>query len=193
MMYHRTLVLAVLLALAPCCPQGAEAGAPTDQLRREIDQLFRALQQPGSPGSAQADAILDGMFDWSRMAEVALRGHWAERTPAERAEFTQLFAGLFRRAYVSRAHVVDASKFQYLGDTTSGDTGLVRTKILTNRGSTISVDYVVRLEGAQRWVVEDVRVERVSLVDNYHTQFEMIIGRSSYAGLVNRLRTSVAR
>jgi ABC-type transporter MlaC component len=193
MTYHRTLLLAVFLVLAPCFPQGAHAGTATDQLRSEIDQLFRALQQPGSSGSAQADAILDGMFDWSRMAEVALRGHWAQRTPAERAEFTQLFAGLFRRAYVSRAHVVDASKFQYLGDTTNSDTGLVKTKILTNRGSTISVDYAVRLDGGQRWVVQDVQVERVSLVDNYHTQFETIIGRSSYAGLVNRLRTSVAR
>jgi ABC-type transporter MlaC component len=38
--------------------------------------------------------------------------------------------------------------------------------------------------------VRDVRVEQISLVDNYRTQFDSIIAKSSYAELVRRLEAS---
>ena len=72
------------------------------------------------------------------------------RTAAERTEFTGLFANLFARAYLSRIHLVDASGFQYVGDATAGDRSTVKTKVLTKRGSTIDVDYVVQATPARR-------------------------------------------
>ena len=82
MPYRRALVLAVLLALAPDLPNGAQAGEPTDQFRSEIDHLYRALQQPALSrnGEREARDVLDRMFDWTRMAEAAIRGH-ATRSP----------------------------------------------------------------------------------------------------------------
>jgi len=190
--YRCTLVIAVLFALAAGRPGAAQAGAPTDQLRSEIDQLYQSIQQPGgSPSSNGVSAeILDRMFDWPRMAQTVMGRHWPQRSAAERTEFTTLFAGIFRRAYVSRIHVVDGSKFQYLGDAIDGDRATVKTKILTRRGSTLDVDYAVRLADGQRWRVDDVKVDRVSLVDNYRTQFDTFLGRSSYEALTQKLRAN---
>ena len=184
------LVHVVLLALALGLLNPALAGEPTDQLRSEIDQLFRVLtQSPASKsGEREAAEIMDRMFDWARMSEATLRGHWRQRTPSERGEFTRLFTELFQRAYVSRINVVDASKFRYLGDTIDGNRAVVKTQVFTARGSAIDVDYAVRLADNGRWRVEDVLVERVSLVENYRTQFDAFIARSSYETLVTRLR-----
>jgi phospholipid transport system substrate-binding protein len=180
-----------MLALALVGVIEARAGEPTDQIRTQIEELYRVVSgTSGASAERDAAAILDRMFDWPRMAEAALRGHWRERTPAERTEFTQLFAGVFRRAYVSRIHLVDASKFEYLGDTIDRDRATVKTTILTKRGSPIKVDYVTRLGEGRRWRIDDVRVEGISLIDNYRTQFDSIIARSSYAGLVDRLRST---
>ncbi len=190
MTYRHALVLALLLVLAPARPEAAQAGEPTDQIRADIDRLYEAVRQPGpSPGGdREAAEVMDRMFDWRRMAEAVLGRHWQQRTAAERAEFTRLFGGLFRRAYLSRIHVVDASKFQYLGDTIDGDRATVKTTVFTNKGSALAVDYAVRLADGQRWRVHDVRVERVSLADNYRAQFDAFLARSSYAALVNKLR-----
>ena len=181
-----TLLLA--LAIVPV----AQAGEPTEQLRTDIGEVYKILQQPNASAAAQGEAaaILDQMFDWRQMAESALRRHWAQRTPSEQAEFTQLFAGLFRRAYLSRIHVIDASKFQYLGDTVRGNDATVKMKVFTPRGSGMDVDYSVYLDPQQRWRVRDVRVEQMSLVDSYRTQFDSIIAKSSYAELVKRLEAS---
>jgi len=188
-MWRRARVIAALLALVA---GHAQAGEPTDQLRTEIDQLYRSVQQPASARAADGTAveILDRLFDWTRMAKAVLRRHWDTRTVAERAEFTALFAGLFRRAYISRIHVVDASKFQYVGDEIDGDRATVKTKVSTKRGSTLDVDYAVRRADGRRWRVEDVQVDRISLIENYRTQFDAFLARQSYEALVQKLRTA---
>ncbi|HEY2991594.1 MAG TPA: ABC transporter substrate-binding protein [Methylomirabilota bacterium] len=188
--YRRTRLLAglILALLAPAV--GAGAGEPTEQLRADIDELYRLAAPVGQPG-APARAIVDRMFDWTTIAEASLRDHWRKRTAAERAEFTRLFADLFARAYTSRIHLVDAKSFRYVGDATAGDHSTVKTKVLTKRGSTIDVDYVMRATPGQRWHVQDVRVETISLVDNYRVQFDTIISKASYDELVKRLRAAV--
>ncbi len=180
--YRSALLLAVLL-LATLAP-AAGAGEATDQLKTDIDELYGSASTAGA-----ARLIVDRMFDWSAMSETALRGHWARRSPAERTEFTKLFSDLFARAYLSRIHLVDARQFQYLGDTTSGEQGTVKTKVFTKRGSALDVDYLVHSAAAgHRWLVRDVKVEGISLMDNYRVQFDTIIAKSSYEELVNRLR-----
>jgi phospholipid transport system substrate-binding protein len=185
----RSLALAVLLTLGLGLAPMAQAAEPTEQLRSQITQVYKILQTPSPSAAAQleAAAILDGMFDWRQMSENALRRHWAQRTQEEQEQFTRLFADLFRRAYLSRIHVIDASKFQYLGDTVRGKEGVVKMRVFTTRGSGIDVDYNVYLDDRQRWRVRDVRVEQISLVDNYRTQFDSIITKSSFAELVKRL------
>jgi phospholipid transport system substrate-binding protein len=170
--------------------QAAAAGEATDHLKAEIDALYRSVGPGDAQPTAATRAIVDRMFDWPAMAEASLGRHWRSRTPAERTQFTQLFADLFARAYVSRIHLVDARSFEYLGDTVTGDRSTVRTKVFTRRGSGLNVEYVVRATPGRRWLVQDVRVETISLVDNYRVQFDAVVARSSYADLVARLRAA---
>ena len=66
----------------------------------------------------------------------------------------------------------------------------VRTRLTTKQGSQLDVDYRMQQRGpAGRWLVYDVLIEGVSLVDNYRNQFNSVIQRSSYQELVRRLKT----
>ena len=165
------------------------AGKATDQLRAHIDQMYRAVAKTGSTseGHEAVRKVADQMFNWPAMARGALGQHWNERTPAEQAEFARLFGDVFERAYLSKIQLADAERFAYLGDTVEGDHTVVRTRITTNNGTVIPVNYRVQLAEGGDWRVYDLDIEGVSLVNNYRTQFNSIIGRSSYAELVNRL------
>lgn len=186
-------VVALPLLLAPV--DRAEAGEPTDQVQAAITELYRVLSPSAGAADRQRDAaaarIMDRLFDWKAMARSSLQQHWDARTPAEREEFTRLFADLFRQAYVARIFVVDASGFGYLGDRIAGDQATVDTRVTTTRGSLIAVTYVTRRSSDARWRVEDVRVEGMSLLENYRSQFSSVIARSGYASLVMRLRERV--
>jgi len=86
--------LAVSLLLLAATP--ASAG-PTDQLREYTDQVVKVLDDPSMARQDRRAAvrkIAHEAFDISETAQRVLARHWQARTPAEREEFTQLFADL---------------------------------------------------------------------------------------------------
>jgi phospholipid transport system substrate-binding protein len=45
--------------------------------------------------------------------------------------------------------------------------------------------------GAGDWKIYDVLIDHVSLVDNYRSQFDRVISRSSYKDLVQQMKQKV--
>lgn len=170
---------------------GARADAPTEALRQSVDQVIRVLEQPGDH-RAEVRKIANGIFDFQETAKRALGRHWAQRTPQEQKEFTQLFADLLEKSYLGKIELYHGEKVAWNGDTVNGDDATVRTKILTKQGTEIPVDYRMQQKDG-RWLVYDVNIEGVSLVANYRTQFNKIIQTESYGSLVEKLRAKDAQ
>ena len=179
----------------------AWAGAPTDQLRGRVDRVLRLLEDPQLKPEARAverrafiRAIVAEIFDFRELSQRALGPHWQGRTAGERDEFIQLFADLLERSYIDKIELYSgAERIQYTGEVLDGDqVATVRTRIVTKQGTEIPVDYRMRRGGADRWLVYDVAIEGVSLVANYRAQFNRIIQRSSYKGLVEQLTARLA-
>jgi phospholipid transport system substrate-binding protein len=145
------LVLAAILVVSPGLSPAALANSATDYIRVRIERIYDLLGSAGSAATpdrmAAARATLDEMFDWAEMGKQTLGQYWQERSPAERAEFVQLFATLFQRTYLSRIEVADRERFQYLGETSDGDAAIVKTVVVTQKGAQIPVDYVARRAG----------------------------------------------
>ncbi len=72
-----------------------------------------------------------------------------------------------------------------------GRVALVRTMVLAKDGTDVRFDYVMTKAGAN-WLVHDVVVDGVSLIENYRAQVAHVLRASSYAGLVARLRSEAA-
>ena len=78
-------------------------------------------------------------------------------------------------------------KVLYERETKDGDYATVRIKIVTRKNKDIPVEYRLKKEGND-WLIYDVSIEGVSLVNNYRTQFNSIITQSSYENLIKRLK-----
>jgi phospholipid transport system substrate-binding protein len=195
--FHPRVALAVVLALVVggLAVRPATAGAPTDQLKSQIDRVLKALDDPELKKEGRAKdrravvrRIANDIFDFGETARRSLGRHWQGRTPAERDEFVQLFSDLLERSYISKVELYGGEKIQYLGDTTETDQAKVQTKLVTKSGSDIPIEYRMHRKG-DRWLVYDVIIEGVSLVSNYRTQFNKIIQTSSYQELVKKMKT----
>jgi phospholipid transport system substrate-binding protein len=189
------LVLACSLLVAPLAAREADAGAPTDQLRSQVDRVLKLLEDPAlqAPDKARerraaVRKVADEIFDFGETARRALGRHWAARTPEERDEFVRLFGDLLERSYISKIELYGGEKIQYIGDRIDGETALVQSKLLTKNGSEVPIEYRM-LKKAERWLVYDVVIEGVSLVANYRTQFNKIIQTSSFQELVKKMKT----
>jgi phospholipid transport system substrate-binding protein len=192
----RALVLAVLLPCVLAGPQRAWAGAPTDQLRAQIDRAVKLLEDPELKREGrQRDRrlavrqVANDIFDFSETAKRSLARHWTPRTPAERDEFVSLFTDLLERSYISKIELYGGEKIQFVGESIEGDGAVVRTKLVTKQGTEIPIDYRMLRRGENKWLVYDVVIEGVSLISNYRTQFNKIITTSSYEELIKKMRT----
>lgn len=58
---------------------------------------------------------------------------------------------------------------------------------MSERDLPAAVEYRLLHKGGD-WKVYDIVIEGVSLVNNYRTQFNTIIAKDSYAGLVKQMR-----
>jgi phospholipid transport system substrate-binding protein len=168
------------------------AGAPTDQLRKQVDEVVRVLDDPALKGKTaeRRDAvrrIAGEVFDYNEMARRSLGTHWNARTPEERQEFVTLFSDLLDRAYFSKIDMYQGEKVRYGSETMDGDQATVKTAIVGKDGKEIPVDYRMHQSNG-RWAVYDVSIQGVSLVNNYRTQFNRVVTTESYESLLQRLR-----
>jgi phospholipid transport system substrate-binding protein len=188
----QALLLALVLSAVTASP--ATAGAPSDQLKAQIDRVLKTLDDPELKREGRARErraavrkIANDIFDFGETARRSLGRHWQPRTAAERDEFVQLFADLLERSYISKVELYGGEKIQYLGDTIDGHQAKAQTKLLTKGGSDIPIEYRMHRKG-DRWLVYDVIIEGVSLIANYRTQFNKIIQTASYQELVKKMK-----
>jgi phospholipid transport system substrate-binding protein len=186
----------VVCAQMVWAPASADAGAPTDQLRSSVDQMVKVLDDPALKADSRAQdrraAIrkeAQVVFDFGETAKRALGRHWQGLSEKDRQEFTGLFTDLIERAYISKIERYSGERIAYAGESVEGGLATVRTRFVTKQGTEIPVDYRMQQRG-DRWLVYDVMVEGVSLINNYRTQFDKIIQTSSYAELVRKMKAA---
>jgi phospholipid transport system substrate-binding protein len=177
------------------------AGTANDQLRTDVDEVFRILDDPTlkepahrSDRRAAIQNIIEATVDFREVARHALGRYWLERTPAEREEFIVLFTGLVERSYLSKLDLYAGDKLVYLGEHEEDDRTVVRTRVISSgpQGNESFVDFHMMRGVGDRWRVHDVVVDGASLTENYRTQFNTVLRRSSYSDLVKKIRSIAA-
>lgn len=173
------------------------AGEPTDVVRQITDQVLKILEDPQfqapnrhAERQERLHKIAEQVFDWQEMARRALAVHWRERTPQEQQEFVRLFRDLVEGTYINRleSSIQEKREIQYVGEQVDGSRAVVKTNVVTRRNQQVPIEY--RLQKADgRWLIYDVLVEGISLVNNYRSQFNRIITSSSYNDLVQKMKT----
>ena len=94
------------------------------------------------------------------------------------------------RTYLDQVEGYSGEKVQFVDEKVDGDYGVVEIRIITTRQTEIPVKYKIRKKGND-WFGYDIDIQGVSLINNYRTQFNSIIVRSSYEELIKRLKAKV--
>ena len=187
-------LVAGVFAVALSVAAPAAAGTPTEDLKRQTDQVLQVLRTPSLTPQARRAAVRDlalETFDLTETARRALGAHWQGRTPAQREEFVRVFRDLLEQTYVARIDEYGGERLEYISEKVDGDAAVVRAQIVTKSGASVPVESRLNQRGG-RWLVYDVLIENVSLVGNYRSQFDRIIRTSSFDDLVRRLKERAA-
>lgn len=190
----KILTLTLLLSLAGMVELALAGGPPTNAVKITVDEVIRLLADPAlkAPGQKQRRRQLikqavDRRFDYEEMAKRSLP-NWKRLSAAQRREFVDLFSTLLENSYAEKFERFSGEKVKFLGESRDGNRAEVRT-VLVRKNDRMPINY--RLLDKSQWLVYDVVIEGVSLVNNYRSQFTRVISESSYGDLVRRLKTKV--
>jgi len=175
------------------------AGEPTDQVRQSVDAVLEVLKdkelKKPEKEKIRRDKIreiVDRIFDFAEMSRRSLSVHWKKRTAEEQKEFVSLFSDLLEDTYRKKIEKYSDEKIIYTGESVAGGNAVVKTKVITKKETDVPLDYRLMKEES-KWKVYDVVIEGVSLVNNYRSQFNEILGSNPYGELVKRLKNKTLK
>ena len=165
------------------------AGAPSDQTRATIEKVLTILKDPAvkSERRERLRQVIYPSFDFAEMAKRSLGPHWQRRSSAEQQEFVKLFTDLVESSYVDAIDSYDGEKIVVANEKQDNELAEVNTKIVTKKGEEYRVDYRLH-QTSGSWKIYDAVIENVSLVNNYRSQFNRVIAKSSYEGLMSKMK-----
>jgi len=188
---------ALLAAALWVSPALSFAGPPTEQIRGTIDRAIEILKDPSLAAKGKKEERrgllrkeIEPAFDFPEMAKRSLGPNWRGRTPEERDRFVALFRELLENSYLGKIEAYEGEVIRYGKETVDGPYAEVKTLVVTRKGQEIPVDYRMLGDGG-KWRIYDVVIEGISLVNNYRSQFNSILQKSSFAEMMEKLGATV--
>jgi phospholipid transport system substrate-binding protein len=190
-MIIRKAPLLATLALALSLSFPAFAAEAENFVKGKHTELTELVSKAKSKDDEKKlDAAFDAVFDYDGLAKATLKDSWAQRTPAERAEFTAVLKDLVRNSYRRNIKKTLGYEVDYKGEQ-DGDAGKVVRTVAHNKSNAreepVSIDYVVhQVDG--KWQIYDIVTEGSSLIRNYRNQFRKVIEKKGFDELLKRMK-----
>jgi phospholipid transport system substrate-binding protein len=163
-----------------------------------IDKGLVVLKEPSLKGNDKVNErrqklweTISPIFNFEEMSKRALGQHWKKRNDEEKKEFVGLFTNILKDAYIGKTDAYSGEKVILMKERVDKEYATVQTKFILNTGSELVVDYNM-LNNSGEWKIYDVIIEGVSLVNNYRSQFNSILIKSTYNELVQRIKEKKA-
>jgi phospholipid transport system substrate-binding protein len=190
------LLPAIWLTTASAAPDTRTPEELVDQTATELaDRVER--DRAGLAADQQAlfalvDEVLLPVFDTQYAGRQVLGRHGRKATPAQRQEFIDAFYYFLLRSYSEnvlkfrkdQVRVLPPSSKQFRNQQRTA----VRTQMKLDDETTLAVDYSLR-NTPEGWRIFDVRIEGVSYVQTYRSQFDAEISSNGLDAVIERLKT----
>src|SRR3972149_9638300 len=175
------------------------AGDPGKLVMDTIDKGLVVLKEPSLKGNDKVNErrqklweTISHIFNFEEMSKRALGQHWKKRSDEEKKEFVGLFTNILKDAYIGKTDAYSGEKVVIISEKQDKNYATVQTRFITNTGTEISVDYNMH-NNPGRWTIYDVIIEGVSLVNNYRSQFNNILIKSSYKELIQKIKAKQSK
>ena len=181
------LILALAVNLLIWVPM-ARAEGPMEGVKGLIEEVQTILKN--HPQKSQRVDLVEkaaaSHLDFREMAKRSLESTWNGLNRGQQDEFVRVFSELLKAHYANHLDDFAKTRVDYQGETNKAEAGEVRILVIRPNDK-IPVNFRL-LHEPQGWMIYDMVIEGVSMVDNFRTQFAAMIQECSYGELVRCLK-----
>lgn len=192
-------LVGVVLLLCVIIPLPAFAGVPLDTVKVQVDKVLDVLRDPAlKPESAKTlrkdkiRAIAEKMFDFTELSKRTLAQNWSKFTPEQQKEFITLYRSLLEDSYADKILMYTDEKILFTKEISLTEKTVEVQSTVIRKTDEIPINYRVVLKDGV-WMVYDVVIEGVSLINNYRSQFREILVNKPPESLLETLRKKVKK
>jgi phospholipid transport system substrate-binding protein len=195
------LLLALVILSVLILNSGAFAAAsmnPMEQLQQSVNEILKILQseelkrpENNEERKQRILNVVNSMFDFRKMARSSLGQSWNTLTPEEKDTFVGLFTSLVEQRYIGKIDSYDNQKVVYKKERVKDGRAIIYTDII-DKDLEIPIDYRL-MENQGKWLIYDLKIENVSLMANYRRDFDSIIRKEKFSGLVEKITELVEK
>jgi phospholipid transport system substrate-binding protein len=191
----KKMVAVALFALSAASASANAEIAPDVLARSVTDEVMTIVRADKElqAGSAQrlaqlVEAKVLPHFNFTHMTQLALGRNWRQASPEQQKLLIDEFRALLVRTYTTalmqyREQTVD---YKPLRRAPTDTEVVVKSLIKQPAGQPVTIDYNMEKLG-ETWKVYDVRIEGISLVENYRSTFRSEIQKNGMDGLIKAL------
>jgi phospholipid transport system substrate-binding protein len=190
-------ILTIILCLIS--PLVVSAGVPLDTVKGNVDKVLDILRDPSLKSASSAKikkdrirAIADKMFDFAELSKRTLAVNWRKFTPEQQKEFVSLYKNLLADTYADKIVLYTDEKIAFTKEVPLTENTVEVQSTVIRKANEIPIYYRV-INVNNSWLVYDVVIEKVSLVNNYRSQFREILANKTPEALLETLRTKVGK
>lgn len=172
----------------------AYGGEPLELVKSATDRAVAILRdaklktpEKHNERVEQLKQVINPIFDYDEMARRTLAAHWRRRSASEQEEFIRLFRAFLEHVYADRIDLYEGERFVFGRETVEQDYAEVESKVIGRKGEESPVIYRLKRSDG-KWKIYDAVVENISLVNNYRSQFDRVISKSSFDELKKMLK-----
>ena len=169
----------------------SEQGDALLEMVKGRDQAIQDIVRSETKGEtieerAQLKKIIGESFDFQTFGQESLGREWANITEEERAGFVTVNRQLIEKNYADPKLYTKAEKIDYTGVEVEEAKAVVKTEVFYKRESSL-IDYKLHLVDS-KWLIYDMVIDDVSVARSNRSQFRKEIRKSSFAGLMDKLK-----
>ena len=194
----KVVLLLLLLVIFGAKGSALSKDGPMDQLQRSVGEILKILQsaelkvpEKNAVRKQLILSVVTEMFDFQEMAKSSLGKNWSSISTAEQDKFVDLFTRLVEQRYIGKIDAYNNQEVVYKKERVQGNKAIIYTDIV-DKDLEIPIDYRLK-EKQGKWLIYDLKIENVSLVANYRRDFDSIIRKEQFAGLVEKITKQIEK
>jgi phospholipid transport system substrate-binding protein len=185
--YFATLIICLV------APLSAFAGAALDTVKNHMDGMLDVMRVTTASDESAKKAkkekirrIADKMFDLEELSKRTLAQNWRKFDAGQQKEFIGLFKSLLADTYANRIFSYTNEKIVFNKEVPlTAKTVEVRSTVIGKAAMSVNYRMILKADG---WMVYDVNIEGVSLINNYRSQFREVLRNKPPEALLEILR-----